>query len=38
VNDANDMAALIDLGVDGFCTDHPALAREVIAERVSLAA
>jgi glycerophosphoryl diester phosphodiesterase len=38
VNDATDMAALIDLGVDGFCTDHPALARDVIAERLSLAA
>jgi glycerophosphoryl diester phosphodiesterase len=38
VNNACDMAALIDLGVDGFCTDHPALARDVLADRVSLAA
>jgi glycerophosphoryl diester phosphodiesterase len=38
VNDVMDMAALIDLGVDGFCTDHPALARDVLAERSVLAA
>jgi glycerophosphoryl diester phosphodiesterase len=38
VNDARDMSALIELGVDGFCTDLPALARNVIAARSLLAA
>ena len=30
VNDAADMARLIGWGVDGFCTDRPDIAREVM--------
>ena len=33
VNDAGDMVALIDLGVDGLITDYPTLLRQVMAER-----
>lgn len=33
VNEAMDMARLLDLGVDGLVTDRPSLAREVIALR-----
>lgn len=33
VNDPGRMAALIDWGVDGLCTDHPVLARAVMAEK-----
>ena len=32
VNDAEAMAALIALGVDGICTDRPDIARTVLAE------
>jgi len=38
VNDVRHMAELISLGVDGFVTDEPALAREVAADRGQLAA
>ena len=38
VNDVRRMADLVDLGVDGLVTDEPALAREVAASRLSLAA
>jgi glycerophosphoryl diester phosphodiesterase len=38
VNDLREMAALIDLGVDGLVTDEPALARDVASARLSLAA
>ena len=38
VNDVRRMAELVDLGVDGVVTDEPALAREVAASRLSLAA
>jgi hypothetical protein len=38
VNDVSEMAALIDLGVDGLVTDEPALAREVAVARLSVAA
>jgi glycerophosphoryl diester phosphodiesterase len=33
VNDPADMAALIDLGVDGFITDYPDRARQVLAAK-----
>lgn len=33
VNDAADMASLIDLGVDGLITDYPDRAREVMVEK-----
>ena len=33
VNDAADMASLIDLGVDGLITDYPDRARKVMAEK-----
>ncbi len=32
INDADEMRALLDLGVDGIMTDNPALLRDVIAE------
>ena len=32
VNDAREMAALLELGIDGLVTDRPALARAVLAE------
>lgn len=38
VNDVRQIAELVDLGVDGLVTDEPALAREVAASRLSLAA
>jgi Glycerophosphoryl diester phosphodiesterase family len=38
VNDVREMTALIDLGVDGLVTDEPALAREVAAARLAVAA
>jgi glycerophosphoryl diester phosphodiesterase len=38
VNDVRQMAELIDLGVDGLVTDEPALAREVAASRLDIAA
>lgn len=38
VNDVREMNALIDLGVDGLVTDEPALAREVAAARLVVAA
>jgi glycerophosphoryl diester phosphodiesterase len=38
VNDAREMAALVDLGVDGLVTDEPALARRVVVERLGLVA
>jgi len=38
VNDVQTMAALIDLGVDGLVTDEPALAQEVAASRLAVAA
>ena len=34
VNDPDRMAALLDYGVDGICTDHPDIARSVIDRRV----
>ena len=34
VNDAREMAALIELGIDGLVTDRPALARAVLADRL----
>ncbi len=36
INDPLDMSAMISLGVDGLITDHPELAREVIASRETL--
>jgi len=38
VNDVRDLAAILDLGVDGVVTDEPALARAVAASRLPLAA
>jgi glycerophosphoryl diester phosphodiesterase len=38
VNDVRRMAELVDLGVDGLVTDEPALAREVAASRLPVAA
>jgi glycerophosphoryl diester phosphodiesterase len=38
VNDLRQMAALVDLGVDGLVTDEPALARAVADARLPLAA
>jgi glycerophosphoryl diester phosphodiesterase len=38
VNDVGEMAALIDLGVDGLVTDEPSLARAVLESRVAVAA
>ena len=38
VNDVRSMVALIELGVDGFVTDEPALAQAVFDARTSLAA
>jgi glycerophosphoryl diester phosphodiesterase len=38
VNDVRDIAALVDLGVDGLVTDEPALARAVAASRLPVAA
>lgn len=38
VNDANRMAELIDLGVDGLGTDFPSLAHALVAERLRPAA
>jgi glycerophosphoryl diester phosphodiesterase len=38
VNDLRDMAALVDLGVDGLVTDEPALARAVVESRLAIAA
>ncbi|MBA3842583.1 MAG: glycerophosphodiester phosphodiesterase [Actinobacteria bacterium] len=38
VNDVPTMAALVDLGVDGLVTDEPALAQEVAASRLAIAA
>ena len=34
VNDAREMAALVELGVDGLVTDRPALAHAVLADRL----
>ncbi len=36
INDAVSLSRMMSLGVDGVITDEPALAREVIAERVDL--
>ena len=38
VNDVPTMAALMDLGVEGLVTDEPALAHEVAASRLAVAA
>ena len=36
VNDPISMSTLIGRGVDGIITDHPALARQVLAERAEM--
>jgi glycerophosphoryl diester phosphodiesterase len=36
VNREEDMATFVDLGVDNLLTDHPALARKVVADREAL--
>ena len=35
INDPDDMAELLDLGIDGLITDRPDLLRELLEERGS---